>query len=556
MRACGPYIYTRAAAPRAVYFQRRGYYARRRECTLSAHRREPESRVAYDYEFSEPLAMREEVEEELELCEAVFAEELSVNRAAEDTGGDSRQATLALQLSPNTCDDESQLFVKLTLELTLGASYPDQPPWMSVSSCKGLDDAQLASLLAALAETAAESPGEPVILALVERTKDFLDENNAPPAECSICLEPFHPSDASTGGPESMELLRLDCFHCFHTGCCARWRLSILAAAEAKRAANPHAAGINTPPPWTCTTCRAPLGKVAQAAVERAIEVETREERLVNEHAQSVASYASVKEDGSDKQVAEAAKAVRVAELALEEERERRRELEKREAAFARDLSDTGQWRTAAVEEAAAVRRRQYEQARERGGLIDETWLRRVAAAGTIERAQAIEAGVEAEAKAAQQAQEDKANAAKAKATREARAATRADTKRTTSGPSTCPGDDAKLDGSNPRKGGAGANMTAANTASKSTGDAAAAAKAALAQVNAKHHGGVHKTGRGRGRDDSGGDDGTGKGSGQGKGRGRGRGRSRGKRGGRRAQRGGSVSSTSAQGSQATTPRS
>lgn len=303
--------------------------------------------------------MRAELEEELELCEAVFdPSELTLTR-------DGDAATLALELRPNTGDDESQLFVKLTLELTLSPKYPEDLPKMTVPHCKGLDDAQLASLLADLEETAAEVPGEPVILTLVERAKDFLDEHNAPPLECSICLEPL----PAVGSSESAELLRLDCFHCFHPACCARWRLSVLAAAEEKRAANPHAAGASAPPPWACTTCRAPLDKLAQAAVQDAIELETREERLAAEYAQSFAAHTRMLEDGSDKQIALATKELRRADLALETERARRRALQEREAEFERQLSTTAVWRTASVEEAAAERRRRFEEAQVSRGV-------------------------------------------------------------------------------------------------------------------------------------------------------------------------------------------
>ena len=131
-----------------------------------------------------------------------------------------------LELCPNVAEDESQLFVKLTLEVTLAGEYPERPPGLAVPRCKGLDDAQLSLLLGALRELALEEPGEPVILALVERAKDFLDEHNVAPSECSICLEPL-PGAAGGAG----ELLRLDCFHCYHAPCAARWRLSVLASA-------------------------------------------------------------------------------------------------------------------------------------------------------------------------------------------------------------------------------------------------------------------------------------------------------------------------------------
>ena len=193
------------------------------------------------------MALAEEAEEELELCEAIFTEEeLTVSRRADG-------ATVALALRPNTCDDESQLFVMLTLVLTLGPEYPEHaPPSMAVPVSKGLDDAQLASLMEALQELVEESPGEPIILGLSERVKEFLDEHNTPPQECSICLEPLAGSaDGETGDGE---LLRLDCFHCFHVRCAARWRLSVLASAEALRQANPHAHGRDAipTPEWLC----------------------------------------------------------------------------------------------------------------------------------------------------------------------------------------------------------------------------------------------------------------------------------------------------------------
>jgi hypothetical protein len=499
--------------------------------------------------------MREEVEEELELCEAVFAEELSVRRC-DDAQGEAR-AALALELRPNTCEDESQLFVKLTLGLTLGAGYPEEPPAMAVPQSKGLDDAQLAALLAALQETAAEDPGEPVILALVERAKDFLDEHNVAPSECSICLEPL-PAVAGAGqGEPEQQLLRLDCFHCFHAACAARWRLSVLATAEAKRAANPHAAGANKPPDWICTVCRAPLGERARATVEAAIELETREERLESEHSVTVAAYESVLEDGSDKQIAAAAKEMRRTELALEGERERLRQLAEREAAFARELQATTEWKTAEVEAAAAERRRRYEEAQERGGLIDATWLRRVAAAGTIEGAEVIEAVAAADAAEAEEQQQQQeeakaeaeaeaaaaaAKAAKAQAAKDARAKARGEAravaKRTTAAAAAATrvpasansrGRPASAPPAATAAAAAGAGTDAGGGGSDNKADAGAAAAAALAKAKTgRRGGGGGGRGNNKGRAGRGGVEGSGGGN---RARGRGRGRGRGSRG-------------------------
>ena len=501
--------------------------------------------------------MREEVEEELELCEAVFAEELSVRRC-DDAEGEAR-AALALELRPNTCEDESQLFVKLTLGLTLGAGYPEEPPAMAVPQSKGLDDAQLAALLAALQETAAEDPGEPVILALVERAKDFLDEHNVAPSECSICLEPLPVVAGAGQGEPEQQLLRLDCFHCFHAACAARWRLSVLATAEAKRAANPHAAGANKPPDWICTVCRAPLGERARATVEAAIELETREERLESEHSVTVAAYESVLEDGSDKQIAAAAKEMRRTELALEGERERLRQLAEREAAFARELQATTEWKTAEVEAAAAERRRRYEEAQERGGLIDATWLRRVAAAGTIEGAEVIEAVAAADAAEAGEQQEEEAKAeaaaaaaaaaakaAKAQAAKDARAKARAEAravaKRTTAAAAAATrvpasansrGRPASAPPAATAAAAAGAGTDAGGGGSDNKADAGAAAAAALAKAKAgRRGGGGGGRGNNKGRAGRGGVEGSGGGGGDGnRARGRGRGRGRGSRG-------------------------
>jgi regulator of extracellular matrix RemA (YlzA/DUF370 family) len=499
--------------------------------------------------------MREEVEEELELCEAVFAEELSVRRC-DDAQGEAR-AALALELRPNTCEDESQLFVKLTLGLTLGAGYPEEPPAMAVPQSKGLDDAQLAALLAALQETAAEDPGEPVILALVERAKDFLDEHNVAPSECSICLEPLPVVAGAGQGEPEQQLLRLDCFHCFHAACAARWRLSVLATAEAKRAANPHAAGANKPPDWVCTVCRAPLGERARATVEAAIELETREERLESEHSVTVAAYESVLEDGSDKQIAAAAKEMRRTELALEGERERLRQLAEREAAFARELQATTEWKTAEVEAAAAERRRRYEEAQERGGLIDATWLRRVAAAGTIEGAEVIEAVAAADAAEAEEQQQEeakakakaaaaKAKAAKAQAAKDARAKARAEAravaKRTTAAAAAATrvpasansrGRPASAPPAATAAAAAGAGTDAGGGGSDNKADAGAAAAAALAKAKAgRRGGGGGGRGNNKGRAGRGGVEGSGGGGGDGnRARGRGRGRGRGSRG-------------------------
>jgi hypothetical protein len=208
----------------------------------------------------------EATEEEIELCQAIFDE-----TECEVVASDGATTTVTLHVRPSTTgEDCDSLFVLATLVLQLPHGYPSaELPSMTVSKSQGLDDAQIRHLLASLHELADEQAGEPMILCLAEATKDFLDEHNAPPDECAVCLDALG-KDGS--------LVRPGCLHCFHDTCFAKWWLTLQSEAEARRAANPYAAhAVLTP---QCPVCRARVGEAAMEIVASAVEVHTRQSRV------------------------------------------------------------------------------------------------------------------------------------------------------------------------------------------------------------------------------------------------------------------------------------
>ena len=325
--------------------------------------------------------------EEIELVQCIFTEE-ECQVSSDSTGS----TAVTLHLRPNVGEDGSKLFVLATLTLRLPVGYPaEETPAISLGGAKGLDDAQLGCLLSALQGLAQEQLGEPVILQLSEATKDFLDQHNGPSEECAVCLDSF--GEAGTGA-----CIRLDCFHCFHDRCFARWWLALEGQANERRQANPHAR--HAPPVCACPVCRSPVSGRAQAELDAAVELETREARLVAEAAAAAQQLQTLQDDGSDKEVKAATARLQQCEAAVAAECERLRvdaeaEARREEAELGRAsvdgtvLARDGCWLTAEVRAAQAARKRLFEKASARGGLIDAAWLRRIAASGSIAAATA-----------------------------------------------------------------------------------------------------------------------------------------------------------------------
>lgn len=82
----------------------------------------------------------------------------------------------------------------------------------------GLGDARLAGIQSALAAEAAAMAGELQLGHLCETALDLLTDANQPEGDCAFCLEPLlHPDDSRGGNGAAPSVLRLACYHCYHT---------------------------------------------------------------------------------------------------------------------------------------------------------------------------------------------------------------------------------------------------------------------------------------------------------------------------------------------------
>ncbi|XP_040296768.1 E3 ubiquitin-protein ligase RNF25 [Bufo bufo] len=155
--------------------------------------------------------MAEEQEEgslsqELEVLQSIYLDELEVSQE--------ERLVLRITLHPTTADNPETQYVRLTLDLCLPPSYPDEPPEIIVTNARGLCDEQIDSIISTLRMTAAQSVGCPILYALIEKCKEMLTASNLPRGHCVICLYEFQEDDCLT---------KTHCFHHFHSYCLGRY---------------------------------------------------------------------------------------------------------------------------------------------------------------------------------------------------------------------------------------------------------------------------------------------------------------------------------------------
>ena len=163
-------------------------------------------------------------------------------------------------LFPRGCPRSASRFVSAELVLECSEGYPGGEEEgeeeegkgnhhllvaASLSAPRGLGDARRAELLskvgAALAEVSAS--GELCVLGcLIEAALEAITDLNSPEGDCPICLEPLSAGGGGGGASEkegggeggrdegkndgdgfSNRLVKLECFHCLHLRCAARW---------------------------------------------------------------------------------------------------------------------------------------------------------------------------------------------------------------------------------------------------------------------------------------------------------------------------------------------
>jgi E3 ubiquitin-protein ligase RNF25 len=216
------------------------------------------------------------IEQELEALAALYPDDGLVVRRASDGGRDEplsesssriwKHTTVSLDVAPRTLDDETTRFVRATLTLTLDNDYPRNPPSVTLTNARGLDDVRQAFVFRGLEDACRGLTNQPILALLCECAFDCLSEMNFPDGDCAFCLTPV---DAGRGGDREQRTTRrpfmklMTCYHCFHENCFVkwwRWKARAAVAAAAERGAH-AAAACRLPPPPThmCPVCRVPI---------------------------------------------------------------------------------------------------------------------------------------------------------------------------------------------------------------------------------------------------------------------------------------------------------
>lgn len=211
----------------------------------------------------------EELEFEIEALRATYGDEaVHVEPASSDSSP--AMALVSLQVAPR-CEAEHEHFVAGRLVMAVGAGYPAEPPAVQLADAKGADerradlvagcrlmllpccccpaatvllplpastalhaaadrcslslpspraglgDARLASVQSALEGEAAAMAGELQLGHLCETALDQLTAANQPEGGCAFCLEPLLGAGGGEGSGDGLPVVRLACFHCYHT---------------------------------------------------------------------------------------------------------------------------------------------------------------------------------------------------------------------------------------------------------------------------------------------------------------------------------------------------
>eukprot|EP01111_Echinosteliopsis_oligospora_P010265 TRINITY_DN3164_c0_g1_i1.p1 TRINITY_DN3164_c0_g1~~TRINITY_DN3164_c0_g1_i1.p1 ORF type:complete len:181 (-),score=39.37 TRINITY_DN3164_c0_g1_i1:81-623(-) len=163
--------------------------------------------------------MEDVIEQEVQLLEAMFPEELTILKRTQ--GG---EWVMEITIRPKTeLESQSHIYAFVTLTISVPPEYPKQAPKISVRKMRGINQHGADDLLSKLRESSSHrqnSNSEPFLFDVIEQAREEMTVNNRPHGECAICLCVF-----DENGHENMDwFVKTDCYHYFHDECFKSYR--------------------------------------------------------------------------------------------------------------------------------------------------------------------------------------------------------------------------------------------------------------------------------------------------------------------------------------------
>lgn len=159
------------------------------------------------------MSSGEEIAAEMEAVQAVYGDDCHVISLY--------PPHIHVHLKPRTADVFSQQFVEATISMRAGPQYPEEPPDISITDSKGLDENRQKQLLNSIQDRAFELASCLMLVALCEEAVERLTAMNYPDGDCPLCLYPLLDEESRSYTLPFMKLM--SCFHCFHCDCIIRW---------------------------------------------------------------------------------------------------------------------------------------------------------------------------------------------------------------------------------------------------------------------------------------------------------------------------------------------
>ena len=171
-----------------------------KECTVSPKKKDPKIQtiqtptsfaltLQVTANFSHSMAVDQLVQDELEMLEAIFSDELTHS-------SDGTTTLLQMACNPRTAGDTA--FCAALLEIRLPSGYPSARPTCHIERTSCLSDADTARLAEILETTMNElysgddAREEACCYQLIEAVQEYLDGVNLQ-GDCLICLMPLFP---------------------------------------------------------------------------------------------------------------------------------------------------------------------------------------------------------------------------------------------------------------------------------------------------------------------------------------------------------------------------